>query len=254
MARFVLVHGAFTGAWIWGPLVERLTAAGHSAEAFDLPGLGDDHTPASEVTLDAYAARLCDVLAGGAEPAIVVGNSLGGVVATQGAARCPDRVAALVYATAFVPQDGQSLLDLTKLPEGAGDQVQANIVVEGHPPVAVMPASASRDALYGSCTEEVAAWAIARQRPQPVVPFAMPVSIPSGALDGITRYYVVCARDRAIPAALQRRMSVEGGCADVVELDTDHTPHLSMPGELVAALQRFAADVAVRGRKEAARS
>ena len=107
MARLVLVHGAFSGAWIWGPLTDRLKAAGHSVEAFDLPGLGDDHIPASEVTLDACAARLCEVLADSSEPAVVVGNSMG-----------------------------------------------------------------------GSCTEDVAAWAIARQRPQPLAPFATPVSIP----------------------------------------------------------------------------
>src|SRR5215470_17603032 len=174
MARFVLVHGAFAGSWIWGPLIGRLKAAGHSAEAFDLPGLGDDQTPVSEVTLDACAARLCEVLAAKPEPAIVAGNSMGGVIATQGAARCRGRIAALVYVAAFVPRDGQSLLDLTKLPEGADDQVQANIVIEGEPPVAIMPAATSREALYGSCTEDVAAWAIERQRPQPVAPFVTP--------------------------------------------------------------------------------
>jgi alpha-beta hydrolase superfamily lysophospholipase len=46
MARFVLVHGAFAGAWIWGPLIDRLKATGHSVEVFDLPASGDDHTPA----------------------------------------------------------------------------------------------------------------------------------------------------------------------------------------------------------------
>jgi len=112
MARFVLVHGAFSGAWIWGPLTDRLRAAGHSVEVFDLPGSGDDHRPASEVTLDACATRLCEVLASGSEPAVVAGNSMGGIVATQGAARCPSRVRALVYVTAFLPKDGQSLLDL----------------------------------------------------------------------------------------------------------------------------------------------
>ena len=241
MARFVLVHGAFAGAWIWGPLIERLKASGHSLEAFDLPGLGDDQTPASEVTLDACAARLCEVLASSSEPAIVAGNSMGGIVATQGAARCPSRVKALIYVTAFLPKDGQSLLDLTQLPEGAGDQVQANITIEGEPPVATMPAAASRQALYGACTDDVAAWAIARQRPQPVAPFVTPVSIPLGALDTIHRYYVVCTRDRAIPPPLQRRMIAENACADIVELDTDHTPHLSMTDELAKALHRFAA-------------
>ena len=63
MARFVLVHGGFSGAWIWLPLMDRLKAAGHSVEAFDLPGMGDDHTSASEVNLDSYAGRVCEVLA-----------------------------------------------------------------------------------------------------------------------------------------------------------------------------------------------
>jgi pimeloyl-ACP methyl ester carboxylesterase len=241
MARFVLVHGAFAGAWIWGPLIERLKAKGHSVDAFDLPGSGDDRTPTSGVTLDACAARLCDVLASSPEPAVVAGNSMGGIVATAGAARCPGRVKALVYVTAFLPKDGQSLLDLTKLPEGADDQVQANITIEGEPPVATMPAAASRQALYGSCADDVAAWAIARQRPQPVAPFVTPVSIPLGALDGINRYYILCSRDRAIPPALQRRMIAENLCADVVELDTDHTPQLSMTDDVADALGRFAA-------------
>jgi pimeloyl-ACP methyl ester carboxylesterase len=240
MARFVLVHGAFSGEWIWGPLVDRLKAAGHRAEAFDLPGSGKDQTPVSKVTLDACVTRLCEVLAASSEPAVVVGHSMGGIVATQGAARCPERVRALVYVAAFVPKDGQSLLDLTKLPEGAGDQVQANITIQGESPVGTMPAAASRQALYGSCTEELAAWAIERQRPQPVAVFATPVSIPPKVLDGIPKFYVVCTRDRALPLPLQRRMIAENPCADTVEFDTDHTPHLSMTDELAKTLDRFA--------------
>jgi pimeloyl-ACP methyl ester carboxylesterase len=239
MSRFVLVHGAFCGAWVWESTMERLKAAGHTAVAFDLPGLGDDHTPTKDATLDSCAARLCDVLAASPEPAIVAGHSMGGVVVTQGAARCPQRVAALVYVAAFLPQGGQSLVYLTKLPEGADDQVQANLVVEGDPPVAEMPDAASTNALYGCCTEEVAKRAIARHRPQPVAPFVTPVSIPPGALDRVPRYYVLCTRDRAIPPALQRRMIAENGCADVVELATDHTPQLSMPDKLAEALLRF---------------
>jgi pimeloyl-ACP methyl ester carboxylesterase len=220
--------------------MDRLKAAGHVVEAFDLPGMGDDHTSASEVSLDSYAGRVCEALATSSEPAIVVGHSMGGIVATQAAARCPARVAALVYVAAFLPKDGQSLLDLTKLPECDGEQVLANVVVEGEPPVAVMPAAASRHVLYGSCAEDVAAWAIARQCPQPVSPLPMAVSIPPGALNGINRYYVLCTRDRAIPPPLQRRMVAENPCADVIELDTDHTPQLSMTNELAKALHQFA--------------
>lgn len=241
MARFVLVHGAFAGAWIWRPLIKRLEAHGHSADALDLPGLGDDRTPVSGCTLDASAARLCAVLAAGSEPAIVVAHSMGGIIATQAAARSLNRFAALIYVAAFIPKDGQSLLDLTRLPEGAGDQVQANIVIEGDPPVAIMPATASRKALYDCCTEEVAAWAIARQRPQPVAPFATPVSLPAGALEGMKRYCVLCLQDRAMQPALLRHMIAENPCLEVAEVDTDHTPQLSITNELAGVLNRFAA-------------
>lgn len=244
MARFVLVHGAFSGGWVWGPLTERLTAAGHTVEAPDLPGAGEDQTPPGGVTLDSCAGRVADVLQESSQPALLVGNSMGGLIATQAAARCPEKVTALVYVAAFAPQDGQSLLDLTQLPEGAGDQVQANVVIEGEPPVATMSDAAVRDALYGCCPEDVAAWAVARQRPQAVAPYVTPVSIPGGTLDAIPRYYVRCLRDRAIPPLLQERMSREVGCAEVIELDTDHTPHLSMPDQLADALEHFAANLA----------
>jgi pimeloyl-ACP methyl ester carboxylesterase len=241
MARFVFVHGAFSGAWAWEGIAAELSRAGHRATAIDLPGGGADQTPVAEVTLDAYAARICEALAADPEPAILAGHSMGGVAVTQAAARCPERIALLVFVSAFMPRDGQSLIDLTKLPEGAGDQVQANIIVEGDPPVASMSAEAMRAATMMFCSDEQVAWAVARRRPQPVVPFATPVTIAAGALDGLRRAYVMCSQDRAIPPALQRRMIAENPCVEVAEIDTDHSPYVSAPAELLAALERFAA-------------
>ena len=238
MTRFVLVHGAFGGAWEWEGVIAGLQEAGHTAEAFDLPGAGDDRTPIAGVTLDACAERTCGVLAAGPEPAILVGHSMGGIVITQSAARCPGRIALLVYVCAFLPADGQSLLDLTRLPEGADDQIQANLVVEGEPPVAKLSAEATREAIYNCCTDEQAAWAVERRRPQPVAVFTTPVSLGDAELP--PRAYVICTRDNSIPPALQRRMVRERPCADVVELETDHAPFLSRTSELVAALERFA--------------
>ena len=103
-------------------------------------------------------------------------------------------MAAIVYVAAFLPQHGQSLLDLTRLPEGKDDQVQANMVVEGDPAVATMPAEAARQAVYGCCSDELAAWAIARRRPQAVAPFTTPVDLAGGGFDGDP------AQLRAVPA------------------------------------------------------
>ena len=239
MARIVLVHGAFGGAWVWEPVVSELEAAGHRVGALDLPGSGDDRTPVEQVSLDAYAERIREVLAEDPEPAVLVGHSMGGVAITQAAGRARKRIALLVYVAAFMPRDGQSLIDLTQLPEGEGDQVQANMVVEGDPPVAKLEGEGARVACYGNCNEVQVSWALGHMSLQPVAPFMEPVRIADPAADAIPRAFVICSRDQAIPPALQRRMIRERGCDAVIEIDTDHSPWLSATGELVAALDRL---------------
>jgi pimeloyl-ACP methyl ester carboxylesterase len=162
------------------------------------------------------------------------------VAITQAAARCSERIARLVYVAAFLPGDGQSLADLTQLPEGAGDMVQANMVVEGEPPVATMPEEAAREAFYGRCSPQQAAWATERLRPQARAAFVTPVEL-EGEGDGPPRAYVVSTEDRAIPTALQRRFVADNPDLDTVEIEADHSPFLSATVELAAALDRFAA-------------
>jgi pimeloyl-ACP methyl ester carboxylesterase len=239
--RFLLVHGAFHGAWCWEPVIRELEAAGHSATAVDLPGAGDDTTPIGEVTLDSYADRVCAALAAEEAPVVVVAHSMGGMAVTQAAARCGDRIAALIYVCAFLPADGQSLVDLTELPEGAGDMVQANMIVEGEPPTATMPRGPALEAFYGMCTDEQATWAVERVEPQPLAPFVTPASLGESADDGPPRFYIVSTQDKSIPPALQRRMARERATAEVVEIEADHSPFLSATSELVGLLERFAA-------------
>jgi pimeloyl-ACP methyl ester carboxylesterase len=241
MARFVLVHGAFAGGWIWGPLAKSLEELGHEVVTPDLPGAGDDRTPVEEVTLEAYAGRVCEVLGQGSEPSILVANSMGGVVISQAAARLPDRVTRLVYVAAFLPGDGQSLIDLTELPEGEGDLVQATVVVEGEPPVGTLPEESLREGNL-ACPPDVLDWAVKMAGPQPVVPFTEPVSL-NDDFERIPKTYVICARDRFIPPPLQRRMIKDRDVADVIELDTDHHPQLS-------ATDRLAKELDERAREE----
>jgi pimeloyl-ACP methyl ester carboxylesterase len=242
MARIVMVHGAFGRAARWDRVAPSLRAAGHSVEAIDLPGQGDDPTPVEEITLDRYAQRVCEALAGGS-PAVLVGHSMGGMVITQAAARCPERIERLVYVAAFLPWDGMSLIDMTQLPEAADDSVQANLVVEGEPPVATMPPEAVREALCHCADDEAAAWAASVRGRQPVVPFTQPVALGGPGADAfaaLPRAYVVCLQDRAIKPALQRRMLETAGCDPVLEIDTDHSVWASRPDELAAALNGIA--------------
>jgi pimeloyl-ACP methyl ester carboxylesterase len=238
MARFVLVHGAFVSGWIWEPLAERLEELGHTAEYPDLPGSGDDTTPVDEVTLDAYTNRICELLAESDETTILVANSMGGMVISQAAARHPERVRRLVYVAAFLPGDGQSLVDLTGLPEGADDLVQKTIVVSGDPPVGALPKSTCQASNH-DCSGDVMDWAVEKTGHQAIAPLTEPVSL-NGEIEGIPRTYVVCTRDRIVPPQLQRRMVRDRQVTDVVELDAGHHPQLSRIDELAGVLHQRA--------------
>ena len=51
MSTFMLIHGAWHGAWCWYKVVPRLERLGHRVIAPDLAGLGRDKTPANRVSL-----------------------------------------------------------------------------------------------------------------------------------------------------------------------------------------------------------
>lgn len=249
MANFLLIHGAMGGAWVWERVIAGLEAAGHSASAIDLPGQGSDATPLPEITLYRYAEAVCDTLDGMDGPVVLTGHSMGGMVTTQAASQRPEKLAGLVYVAAFLPQPGESLIEITHFPEAAGDSVQANVVVDGDPPVATMPPEAAPEALYHCCTQEQIEWAMPRRASQPVIPFTNPFTPPEGdgaAFDALPRAYVTCLQDRAIKPAVQKLMFTRAGCHPVIEIDTDHSPWLGRTDELVAGLDSIAGGFAAR--------
>ena len=238
MSRFVLVHGAFHGAWCWAFVVPQLESLGHEVVADDLPGCGADETPSAEVTLEGCAERVADTLRAG-EPAVLLGHGMGGAVITQAAAIARDRIERLVYVCAFLPSDGESVQSLANTPEGNGEQIKAELLVQ--PPEAVLPPAFSRTAWYGTCRPERAEWAIERIGPQPLAPLVTPVSL-GGGIDPVDRHYILTIEDRAIPPALQRKMAHDNPCREIAELGCDHSPFLSAADDLVALLHRFARD------------
>ena len=61
MANFLLIHGAWHGAWCWHKVIPAIEALGHQAIAIDLPSHGRDKTPVAEATLESYARKVADV-------------------------------------------------------------------------------------------------------------------------------------------------------------------------------------------------
>src|SRR5215468_763472 len=100
----VLVHGAWHGAWCWGPAIAALAAAGVTALAVDLPGHGDDPGPLGDLHGDAAHVRaVLDALDG---PVVLAGHAYGGAVITEAGSH--RAVSHLVYLAAFALDDGES--------------------------------------------------------------------------------------------------------------------------------------------------
>ena len=114
MAAFVLVHGAWGGAHGWRHVRRRLTAAGYDATAPSLTGIGERvHLVSPQVGLSTHVTDVVHhVLYEDLTDVVLVGFSYGGMVVTGVADRAPERVAALAYLDAFLPEDGQSLFDI----------------------------------------------------------------------------------------------------------------------------------------------
>jgi pimeloyl-ACP methyl ester carboxylesterase len=110
MSQFLLIHGAFHGAWCWHKAIPELEKRGHRARAIDLPGQGQDQTPLGNVMLDTMVDRIVTALTEMAGPVVLVGHSLAGMVISATAEKAPDRIKTLVFLSAFLPRDGESLL------------------------------------------------------------------------------------------------------------------------------------------------
>lgn len=112
-ATFVLVHGAWHGGWCWQRVVDRLTAQGHRAFAPTLTGLCErSHLNSPSVNLSTQIEDVVNEIRWkDLENIVLVGHSYGGMVISGAAEQVASKIASIVYLDAFVPTDGQSLVD-----------------------------------------------------------------------------------------------------------------------------------------------
>lgn len=100
MSTFALIHGGGHGGWCWQRLQSSPARLGHQSIAPDLP-IEDDHAGTTE-----YASVVLDAVASVAEPIVVVGHLLGGLVVPLVAEARPTR--RMIFLAALLPQPGVS--------------------------------------------------------------------------------------------------------------------------------------------------
>ena len=227
MSTYMFVHGAGTGTWCWEKVVPWLRQAGHQVTVFDLPGHGQDKTPVAEVTFDLYLQRTGEVLAAQAEPVILVGHSLGGIVLSQIAERYPTKIQQLVYLTAYLLPDGETVLQAAQRDTDA--LAFSHAVVDETGTSFTYPPEKLQDFFYADCSEEDIKHAKQLTVPQSLQPGDVPLQVTAERFGRIPRVYIECLLDRVISPAFQKQMYTTLPCQKVFSLETSHSPFFSTP-------------------------
>jgi pimeloyl-ACP methyl ester carboxylesterase len=238
MATYILVHGAWHGAWCWHRMVAHLRQASHQVIAPDLLSLGRDCTPTRTVTLATWTQQIAALVQAAAEPVVLVGHSRGGIVLSEVAERIPEHIRALVYLSAFLLENGRSLRDVAaEDPETL--VVPAAMIFDNENQCVSMREELVREIFYGQCSDEQVVLAQSLLRPEPLAPLATPVRISAARFGSVPRIYIECTLDRALTHAAQRRMQAALPCRERITLETDHSPFFSCAEELASVLLRL---------------
>src|SRR6516164_2193583 len=109
----LVCHGAWGGGWSWEKMHPLMQAAGFRLVTPTYTGLGERaHLANPAIDLETHIEDILNVIKyEDLGDVALLGHSYGGMVATAVADRARERVAQLIYLDAFVPRDGQALID-----------------------------------------------------------------------------------------------------------------------------------------------
>lgn len=230
----VLVHGAFADSSSWNDVVKKLRREGYPvvAAANPLRGLSSD------------AAYLKELLTGIDGPVVLAGHSYGGSVISN-AAQGAENVKALVFIAAFLPEKGESAVELSgKFP--------GSTLGEALRPVPITLPDGSRNAdLYIDQAKFHHQFAADVQRnttdvmavtQRPVTSAALEEGASEPAWKTIPSWVLVATQDLNIPPQTQRFMA-ERANAHTVEVRASHAVSVSRPDAVAQILQEAARTV-----------
>jgi len=228
MADFVLVHGAWLGAWCWKKILPALWQGGHRAFAVTLTGVGERaHQMSASIKLQTHIDDVAAVVeAEELTHAVLVGHSYAGMVITGVADRLGERVARLVYVDAIVPRPDESWSS------GHDEKTQRErrqvIARDGSLPP-------PDPAVYG-LTGADAEWVKRRQTPHPATFYDDPLHFDEARFARVPRSFIDCTQP-ALPAIAATRQRVRQASGwRVTEIPTGHTPMISAPDAFLKAL------------------
>lgn len=188
MATFVLVHGTGHGGWCWQKVAPILRAAGSEVYAPTLTGVsGRSHLVNCGVNLSTHITDITNLLFyEDLSDVILVGHSYGGMVITGAAAKAPGRLRQLIYLDAYVPEEGESEMDLWP------PEMRAAIEADAQKSHGLRPPPSPE--LLGITDREMADWVRDRITPHPLETYTETVPQAKAGSNTLERAYISCTQ------------------------------------------------------------
>jgi pimeloyl-ACP methyl ester carboxylesterase len=232
MTTFVLVHGAWVGAWSWSRVAKSLRAKQHEVFAPTLTGLGEgSHLLNPEIDLETHILDVVNLMKWqDLHDVVLVGQSYAGMVVSGVAEHMEKSIASIVMLDAFFPADGQRLVDLQPAPQREGIIKAARDGITAVPP---LPAAAV------GVNENDRALFDAKATPQPIKCFLQPSKL-SGARDRIAKRTYVRAvgyPSETFDAGMSEARKKEWR---IMEIGGGHIVPLDEPAQLTEMLVQLA--------------
>jgi pimeloyl-ACP methyl ester carboxylesterase len=237
---FVLLHGSWHGGWAWEPTAWCLRELGHQVHAPTYPG-HQPGAPRAGVRHQDYVRSVVDFIEGrDLRDVVLVGHSFGGSVVSRVAQEIPERLARLVFHTAFVVEDGASVND--NFPQDQTDAFAAAAAASPDNTVACQW-EVFRDLFIQDASPEAARTVWERLVPQPFSPWAEKLDLEEFHRGELPRSFIAVADDLALPPGTWHpQMSSRLGTFKLVEMGGSHEVMFTRPAELARALVEAARD------------
>ena len=235
---YVLVHGAWTSSAGLEGVKALLEKAGEKVVLVSLPGHGDDQTPPNTLTMDAYRDKTIEAINSLQGKVILVGHSMAGIVISAVAEKIPNRIDKLIYLAAFLPANGQSLLDLATTDK---DSYLGKALMPSEDKLTI---GIKQDVIVSAFCQDapdgVKKFVVSTFRAEPAIPLTNKVTLTRENFGHVPKYYIHTLQDHAVSPDLQKRMVVAApNVKKEYSLDSSHTPFLSMPDQLVDLLVKI---------------
>jgi pimeloyl-ACP methyl ester carboxylesterase len=200
VSTFILVPGACHGGWWYEPLARLIERDGHAAVPLTLSGLEQSPRLDQVITLTTHIDQVAAAVPAGRDT-VLVGHSYAGAVITGVADRRSDRIAALVYLDAFLPESGDSCWSMTN-----DDQREWYVAGSARTGYGVDPLPFFDE----------------RARPHPVATLLQTLPLTGAWRDVATRHYVAATWPGESPMAPSTRRAEADAGMVVHRWDTRH--------------------------------